>query len=401
MNKYSGTLLVRRFIAIILTVLSVLTLFWPSMIALFGTLRTEERLGIAEFEDELERRKISSGSKKEREAISVQVYSDLLIRLDTFRQEALLDGDKDAADTLEGISDAITEYVKNGNSSVNETLFLTLYRSVKNLGFSAAELRSILSIMPYYADTAHTLWTKEEREEFDSLIPLTHLAVIVYNVLFFLMIALGAAAVVLMLLNRSKVMTVLYTIFAVLFSGCFIAAGVFLFINNFHMLIPGLAAFMMPILAIAACIVYKRDKTYNGVFPKRQKPVKAAQPAPAYTPAPKYVPEPAPKFDPEPAPKFVPEPAPVFEPAPKYVPEPVEEPMTAPLIAPDDEEPEGSALYVPDYDEDPGEKTVVVPRYSEPMPEAKPVQKPKYCTNCGAPLAGGAHFCTRCGTKQS
>lgn len=387
MNKYSGTLLVRRFIAIILTVLSVLTLFWPSMIALFGTLRTEERLEIAEFEDELEWRKINSGSKKEREAISAQMYNMLLDTLDAYRQDAIRDGNKDAANTLEGVRNAITEYVENGKSSVNETLFLTLYRSVRNLGFSAAELRSILSLMPYYADTAHTLWTKEEREGFESLIPLAHLAVIVYNVLFFLMIVLGAAAVVLMLLNRSKVMTVLYTIFTVLFGGCFIAAGVFLFINNFRMLIPGLAAFMMPILAIAACIVYKRDKTYNGVFPKRQKPVKAAQPAPAYTPAPKFVPEPTPKYVPEPAPK--------------YVPEPVEEPMTAPLSTPDDEEPEGSALYVPDYDEDPDEKTVDVPRYSEPMPEAKPVQKPKYCTNCGAPLEGGAHFCTRCGTKQS
>ena len=272
-----AALLIRRFVAVVLTLLSVGALFWPSAIALGGTLRVETKEEIRNIEKELDDYRDDSDEGKYARAAYYLV-------LDTIRgYQKTTDKDaKKAAKEAENIFRSITDinYMSEG---VVYSMLSTVYGAIKDLGLSYEEIREVISKLPYFASKAQEVWP-QDAEPYKGLIDGVRYGAIGWNALFFLMLALAAAAVVMMILNRSKVFSILYAIFAVLLGGAFIALWIFLLVKGVHVMMPGVAAFLLPILAIAACIVYKRDKSYRGVFPKRQK-----KPAPVPAPAPEVV----------------------------------------------------------------------------------------------------------------
>ena len=421
----AATLILRRFIAIVLTLLAVGALFWPSAIALGGTFRTDLKEAIEPIEEEWENKSFKSEAK-ENEFLAPRMNE---LVLGTLKSVADSD-DEDTRLWAEYIADVYGSFgyeegafVKVSEKTSNAFL-ATLFKSIRNLGFSFNEFRTVASGTTYFLDKMNESGMVEEEAD-KAMITYTKIGIICYTVLFFLLIALAAAAVVMMFLNRSKGFSVLFAVLASLLGCAFIAVWVFALVIGNHMLLPGIAAFLLPILSIAACIVYKLDKSYKGIFPKREKrqkrekrekPTREPQPAQqrgaqyarredrvrrpqesAFAPTaplfpdtgaeggwmcplcgaknldaakfctkcgsskPVAAPEPEPVFDPEPEPVFEPEPAPVFDP--ESAPEP--EPVFAP----------------------------------EPEPVQETPQIPRFCPQCGTETTPGMKFCTACGRK--
>jgi hypothetical protein len=270
MNKkaYNPTaLLIRRFVAITLTVLAVLTMFWPSAVALGGTFRTEEKSRMQEYQRSLE--DFADDDPYAEYMRAYAAYSDIRMLLETRIEKAEKQGDSETARALRTVEDALEELNANRSiEKINRTFFSGVFAAFEDLGVSFEEAREILSGLPYYTDKSRELWP-DEIKPFDSELKAVKIGAIGYNVLFFLVIALGAGAVVMMLLNRSGVVTLLHAIFSLLLAGLAIGLWVILLIKGENLLIPGVSAFAMPIFAIAACFVYRRDKNCKGVFPKR------------------------------------------------------------------------------------------------------------------------------------
>lgn len=361
-KEYRPTaLLIRRFVAITLTILSVLALFWPSAIALGGTFRTEQKVRVQEYREEL-REEEGEYYRGYQAYIAHNVIQNLLTeRIERAEKQ----DDPETAGALRTVSGAIQELVANKSiEMINRDFFSGLYTAFEDLGLSFEEIREIAAKLPYYADKSRELWPKD-LEPFDSEIRMAKLGVIGYNVLFFLVIALGVGAVILMFLNRTEVLTVLHAFFSLLLAGLAIGLWIILLINGEHLLIPGVSAFLTPIFAIAACFVYQRDKRCSGIFPKR-----AAAPEPAE--------------------------GPVLQ-------EPAEEPSyVAPL-------PQGQMKrQAPEPDEwvcpvcngrnalsDRFCSYCGTGREQEPAPEPET----PHCPNCGEPIDPDMKFCVRCGAK--
>jgi len=97
------------------------------------------------------------------------------------------------------------------------------------------------------------------------------------NVLFFGTIALSVLAAALYLLNRSKIGGVLLAVFACLCT----AAAIFLVIKADGALFPHASTFLLPIVAIASLIVYRRDPNGGSLRQPYHEPAPEAAPAPA------------------------------------------------------------------------------------------------------------------------
>ena len=406
--------LIRRFIAIILVGLAIVSLFWPSVIAVGGTMRKDLKAEIDSLEEYVEKNRYELENRYGSVDLFTarQTYRYLFEYLYRSGERAKAAGDLDTYETYSVAAGIIREFSEKLNRNITTDFFGTLYRSGKDLGLSFSEIRKLVGQLPYFADKASEMWPAEVKA-YDGAIKGIKYGNIGYNVLFFLVIALAIAAIVLMFMNRSKFWVILFTIFAVLFAGIFIALWIFMLVKDFHMFIPGVSMFALPILAIAACIVYKRDKSYKGIFPKREKkerpvarveapiqpayePYVAPVAAPVFTPAP----EPEPVFTPEPEPVFTPEPVkeaieaqpeePVFvpaeEPAPAEEPTPAEEPAA--------EEPAVEGWPCPNCGLINEADSKFCTGCGTRKPDAAPV-----CPNCGAPVREGVRFCTKCGTK--
>lgn len=378
------TRLIRRFVAIALTLLSVGALFWPSAIAVGGTLRVELRDQIETIEEKWE--DVREGeyyvpdyydSSKEGSFLANSMNELIVGTLRSFENPSDPDTTEIVRDLQEIYGSLFGGLVPAG---IRQKFLETLYNAIRDLGISFNESREIVSGLPYFVDKARENGVLEADD--DGVFMLIRLCVIGYNVLFFLVIALAAAAIVMMVLNRSKVFSILHAILSVLYGGAFIALWVLALLNGSSMLLPGVGAFLLPILAIAACIVYKRDRSYTGAFPKRERKARGEKPEPAH----KKEEKPAERVDP-----FMKE---ANAPA---APNPAADGWLCPVCNGMND---ASAKYCtfcgtvrpePEPEED-------EPLFSEPEPE-EPEPKTLRCPSCGAEMELGMRFCTKCGTK--
>ena len=238
--------LVRRFAAILLVVLAIVCLFWPSI--------------ISTVEDERDDKE--------------DMY------------ESYLDA-QDGADRAKEKKERIRELKKSMDfSTADAKAFMNAYYAHTDLQYkpdlSLSELRTmstaswtITRLGDKYIPNASIDDFSEQEEESFTLIKIT---TILTNVAFFGMLAAGVGAIVLMVLNKNGAVNFIFLAFAVLGT----AAAVFFLIRSNAIAEEymdkdgswglGVSLFLMPIFALAACILYKRDKSYPGAFPKRTAP---------------------------------------------------------------------------------------------------------------------------------
>ena len=117
---------------------------------------------------------------------------------------------------------------------------------------------------------------------------------------------LGILSIITELLNRSKSTSVLFCVFAILLAALFILTIVgprlmdaeikpFRFdleaedvgealtklanaaVKAVTTLLPGIGLILLPLCAFVPCVLYKRDKSYDGVFPKRSRKAAASK----------------------------------------------------------------------------------------------------------------------------
>ena len=293
-------LLIRRAIAIVLTVAAVVGLFLP-MISLgedakyaFARVKTEDGESCRVFLDELPRA-LKQALKDEQVKPEYQrivanaaedLNSDVVLPLYGFIEDgriSFLEFCKITAlpskalnvlnDNYDDLEEALEEFGKLDEESAEaEEQILSALSAVRQLGAG-------LKALP-----------------------------IVFYTLFFLTLALGVAAIVMCVLNRSKLFGILFVCFA-LICALFFAAVIVLprvligDVTSFSftlgeigtglsrlanagqvMLIdflPGIGLILLSVLSLAGCIVYKRDRSYAGILPKRG--TAAAAPAPQRT----------------------------------------------------------------------------------------------------------------------
>ena len=216
---------IRRFVAIGLTLLSILCLFWPSAVA------------------------ISSEASKTEEFAQLVGLSD--------------------AEGLNAVKDIL--YQDNGGynevekypelTEKAERSFLAFFRAIRDGKLSYFDVRTIAtSLLGTMADVIRV--AKPQSGSFSNLSPAIPTAgSVTVNVLFFLMIAFGVGSVLMMLFNKSRVFGVLLTVLAFLFAGIML---MFLLVipddHGVKVLLPGASLFLLPVCSLAACIVYKRVK---------------------------------------------------------------------------------------------------------------------------------------------
>ena len=245
--------------------------------------------------------------------------------------------------------------------------------------------------------------------------------------LFGLTVLFGVLSVFMELLNRGKTFPVLFCILALLLAALFAAAVIaprsvageiepILFdmeaeelgenlsqlANAFVLAVttlgPGVGLFLLPIGALAGCIVYKRDRSYAGVLPPRvEKPAqpprsKARRSAPQ-APAQPY----------RPAPQA---PAQPYRPAPQAPVQPPRQPApqpAAPVYAPAAPVQDGSWTCPSCGQKNDPESNFCCqcgsrkPQPAAPAPESQPSFS--FCPVCGRELSGDPKFCPGCGTR--
>ncbi|MBQ1820738.1 MAG: zinc-ribbon domain-containing protein [Clostridia bacterium] len=252
MNSVNNALLIRRFIAIGLVVLSLVCLFWPSVLGL--------RPG--DYRDQ-----------------SVDAYKEQK------KQVREMERDKD---------EGVEVYESNGFSPADAKKYVNAYISYLYIAIkpdiSFSDLRTMMTasltrtdLEDKYGIYSYESFSEEQKEDHVISVVFT----ILINVVFWGMLLFGVGAIVLMVLNKSKVLNVLLAVFAFLA----VALAVFMIIysnvqtNNVedasqNPIAPGAGLFLIPIFALAACILYKQDKSYRGAFPARTAPARADEQPP-------------------------------------------------------------------------------------------------------------------------
>ncbi len=282
-------ILVRRIIAIALMALSLGCLFWPPMIALKS-----------EYKEKLQDN---------------------------------LPSDREAKDNLEEKIDDIFESLEKANSefryytgselpklSITQSKAnrdaMRIYRAVKDGGLSVFETRNAVSIAAAYAKKGESFLKQTEnvferemnqsgaysyylydyleesldgvksmQEKYGVYFTAARVASVAVNILFFGMIMSGVLAIVMMLLNQMN-FNPLHTVLAGL---CVVAYAAVILVGNSKLpemnhsipddlLVPGAGLFLMPILSLAACIVYKSDRTKKSTYQGAGQIDRAAQP---------------------------------------------------------------------------------------------------------------------------
>ena len=258
------------------------------------------------------------------------------------------------------------------------------------------------------SDPVYEEQEQEIRDAVDALDPLRDLSKIASYVLYGLLgltLLFGALSIVMALLNRTKTFHVLFCVFAFLLALLFVLAivGPRLIVQeieplsfeleaeefgeglnklakaaflSFTTLMPGIGLILLPLCALAACILYKRDRSYAGVLPKREKKA-----APVQQPPRKRVAAPAPSA---PVRKAVP----VKETKAAYMPPvPAEESYwTCPACG---QQNDAEANFCCNC----GAK--------KPQPAPTPQPAARFCPVCGRELTSAHKFCPGCGTPVS
>lgn len=241
-KKKTGALLIRRFIAIGLTALTILFLFFPAVLVM-----NQADKQIADF-------------KEAADHVSQQISAEELSK------------EKDQ------LSDLFKEVLKSsefsGLESSQEVLksFKLIFLAMRNLNISAFEARTIVvESMRLYEKAAKA---NPNDSEFSGVPTGLFPAVrIIVNVLFFGTIVLALASMVMMFFNRSRVFGILHVILIFLLTGIMAIVPISFMTNSSAVspVLPGLSLFLLPIFSLAAVIVYKRNKV------KKAKQTDAAQ----------------------------------------------------------------------------------------------------------------------------
>ena len=387
---YSKSAFVRRFIAIGLTVLSLVFLFWPAVLGYTdGETRTEYRVLY-------ENRRIYKRSDSYRYEREEALYAYQL-------------GYGEDGGAYLSAKETYADYEYKPSVSLLElrsyyTAFLTL--------------QSIEERNDTYASDSELSELRAENR--DQLILFT----VALNVLFFGLLLTGVLSILFSLLNKGNGFAITHAVLAFLCA----AAVIFIIVSSnrslreaFHynesaaaslLIGPDAALFLIPAFALAACIVYRRDRALKGAFPKRGAS-EAPAPVPVRNPyAPRPVPEiPTPAYgNPDPYAAYVPQPRPVYE-------RPVRVPKAEPkhiYPVPGSAKPaaQPTALFgkTPPSEETPWvcpqceAQNTPESRFcslcGSKRPEKMPAEEaPAFCPNCGTALEPGSRFCVFCGTK--
>lgn len=375
-EKRSRPLLIRRIIAIALMAISVACLFWPSML----TLKKEAKQELEErfLPEEDPEKKIEEKIEElyqyledENEYFRRAVGSDLpklsIRKKDLTNQAKTAYGTvKDGALTADGLRKDLTAAAPLAEKAMD--YFNKVIRLLKNKSAKMTYWEKDYA-SEYCEVTLNEL--NDVKEKYEKYVPYVKIASIAYNVLFFAVIGFAAIAIVLMSFNLIN-LNPIHTVFAFLCSGVFVAI---LVIGNFmlpeiepeipeKLFLPGVSMILMPLLSLAACIVYKRDKT------KKAKPAAAAS-VPQQTNAPR-----------------------------SYMQQPAVRPMTN--AAPKPVQTAGK----PDWtcrncgSNNPARNAFCGCCGSQ-KPEEAPASGTMFCTECGSRLNPGTKFCPICGTQQN
>lgn len=424
--KRSSVLLIRRFAAVILTIFSVICLFWPAMISLTDEDMRELCEEIVKYEEK------HKDEAKESHKKNLEKYKEAY-------------GKKDGKKYLDAEERHDDVDILPDKSFLNlRTLETTQWTMNKIVEKNEEEEEDYPS---YYTDK-EIEELEEEKEERETERTKTVVYSLILNVLFFAMLASGVAATVLYFLNNTKIAGLVHAILTVLGVATVIA----LLIRYNHPYVedgddaiwgPGVGLFLMPIFSIGALFLYQRDKKCKGLFPK-------AAPRPAYAAAPTGAPygaaptvgNPFADRAAAPEPRYAEPAAPEFAPNSYAAPEPPARPAYAPraearspYAAPEApnaadknlwSRPAGRAA-AENWGSAPAERPVSRPAAPEPVAEGwvceqcatnnpadamfcsacgtpKPApraaaERPAFCPNCGEKLDPDSRFCINCGAK--
>lgn len=367
--------MVRRVIAIVLTLLAAASLFWPSVVGL--------------------------GSKYQAMVDANQDYYDsgLVDRiLERQAKYAVRQYDISDVETVEKDLNKLFNMGRDGALTVfeMEKVMLIANRYVAAIKDSLKELRDRIDT---YGAPDSVIRQVKSTEKY---LTYAKIGVIVYNVLFFGMLAFCLMSVILMVFGKPA-LNVIHTVFAFLLTGVFTAAIIVL--NHYshsqdfcraveltfyakqtgyaNLLAPGISLFVTLPLSLAATIIYKRSRG-----PKAAKI--AAQPAPVCA---------APVTQ-QPAAQPITR-QPVQQPAaPQPEAQPSDEwicpactaknPKSAPFC-----EYCGTANPTPPPAPEPEPEPEC-----EPAPEPAPEKPQVFCMFCGRKIDADLPFCKYCGQKQ-
>ena len=311
--------MIRRFIAMGLTLLALLFMFWPAI----ASVKAEER---HEYIEAQEWWKEYKKEHKKSEMINEAV-------------EGFMD---------DGFSKSDAKKAANASYTVQDIS--------DNTDYSLAQLRSLYSA----SATLYALYEKYNRNRYYSSSDSDRAAfgvamAVLLNISFWSLLVIGIGAMVLYFFNKTRALGIVFTVLAFLNSLYVIImlAG----INEMKgdITVPGASMFLIPMFALAACIVYKRTAT------------KKAAPARAYAPA-----------NPQPVNNYA-------------------QPMNGQWAQP---QPAGNQWSQP--------QPRPVNNYAQ-QPANNPWEQPQrtaeeptwFCPACGAKNPKSAGFCSNCGTKLS
>ena len=314
----TAALLIRRIIAILLTAAALFGMFLPMLTigsdaqSAFRRVKTEESRSCKAFIEDLPSTVARLMKEEEAEKKNIRTMEDLV------------------ADLVNGVA-------------------LPLYETGEDHQFTFLEVCDIagrparaVDILSAYEDDLDVAlkdfgnsdpeYQKQEQELRDALADvkpvgsLSKIGSLALYALFGLTLMLGVLSIFMALFNRSKVFHVLFCIFALLIAALFVTAVVgprlvaediptFTFelgsesvgtalskLANASVLaattlLPGIGLCLLSLGALIACILYKRDRSYAGILPKRAKkeaapaaPRRAKQPAVPQKRRPAYVP---------------------------------------------------------------------------------------------------------------
>ncbi len=417
-NSLKGALpLLRRFLAIVLTVLSLLFLFWPSMAAVNSKARKEYLASTAkQYQKDsdsssyyysqydyskADARAMASASWMMQTTVNRVTFSFLEVR------NGLSAGATQNALNEKYAKKAWEENYREWRQRYDEPY--TVYNSDGE--------RVKVSSYNEYVKATRSPETKKLYSFIDTY------AVLV-NILFFALLAAGLAAVVLYAMGRTRIAGIVFAALTVAADIVFIIMlayikkndELFQYIGISEFTAPGASMFLLPIFSLAACILYQPSKKA-----KRVKARRAPRPAAAsddlfadtegyvppvrtnenpFTRSTGYVPPVKPEGNPfetaqRSAPRLAQRPTGnPFETAQRSAPRPVQKTAENPFSeAP---RPEDAGWTCPNCDT----ANRADAQFCTACGSQKPAPKETVCRSCGRTLKPGARFCIYCGEQQ-
>ena len=290
-KKKQNALLIRRFAAILLTALAVLSMFLP-MLGLNGEVR-----------DMFRQIKKDSGKSVKRvitEDLPGEYMNDLIPADDRYLYRDYYEFMNERVQSIaKKVVVPAYEKIEDNSLTLMEMCSASGLPS-KAVSILTKKINDLEEIMDGYVEDGSVSRVKadafiDDFYKIKSFKTLADIAGVVPYVLFFIMLVCGVAAAVMYFLNRGKLFGVLFAVFAVLCAlmliGAIVVPKILLedtssvtesmsgsikdiiskVLEVAKGFVPGAGLIMMPVFALAAVIVYKRDKSYTGIFPKREK----------------------------------------------------------------------------------------------------------------------------------